>query len=226
MKRILTSRGGTTIGVADGSEAAAPAPSKKKIILLCVLLVMAMGLLCIAVGVLFVVAKEELPVTQEDRGVLLSVAAVAPYLDQFEPQLQLEMTAKTRSYLDGELYLTQEYHHPSDPDSPYCFSSVTVSRTSSDALIAFGTEWSATSFGMKVSDRKFSVQRRDDLFRYGASSRFAMILHDGDPVGNLFVCRHKRNVFTWTLSGAYFDDAELLAQILEPVLKRWSDYKP
>jgi len=75
----------------------------------------------------------------------------------------------------------------------------------------------AGNLGTRLADAE--VLERNDLFQFGAKSRFALLLDNGDPYGNFFGMCHGKTAFTVVLAGFYFDDGESWAELLAPVLQ-------
>ena len=80
-----------------------------------------------------------------------------------------------------------------------------------------------TEIGAGIEDLDFDER---PWLRYGDVSRCALVTRDGEPLGNFFACRKGVRTIVILWSGIYFDEAESFRDIVEPVLDKWSRYKP
>ena len=90
--------------------------------------------------------------------------------------------------------------------------------------MSYGGLWIGYKAVLASSD--VTANERNDLFRWGDSSRFAILEDEDGPYGNIFVARHGKIVYEFWLSGIYFDDTESVTELLEPVLERARTYSP
>ena len=193
-------------------------PRKSKKVLWILLLIpgaiIALVLLVVVGGFLFIATGTEEPVTDEDRAVLVDINLVAEWMEDYIPQRRGEKITKTR-YIDGSYDIDYEYDIPDDADAPYLNCTVTVEKNSTDALLSYGSIWGGGKIGMAMfSDVEIEVVERNDLFKWGDRSRFAILKSEGAPFGNMLITRKGRRIFFLLLSGIYFDDREAIGGLL------------
>ena len=197
-----------------------PAPRKSRSVLYVVLGMVA----AVILGVLFVVgsgtvfmltAKDE-PLSSDDRAALLTASQIAEWIDDFSPDVSKETFSKTR-FLDRSYDLDYEFEDPHNADAPYVSSSVTVEPKASDARISYKALQTGLDIGFGSQSGTVQVER-NDLFRWGDSSKFCVLEIDGTPFGNTFTAVKGKHVYMMTISGVYFDDPAVIQQLLRPRL--------
>jgi hypothetical protein len=209
-----------------------PPPRKRSRtwIWLVVILVPAGLLLCVAfvigIGAVYVLTAKEEPASQSERQLVVDAAAVAAARGDFTPRAELETCKKIR-YLDRSFDIEYEYDSPEDDDNPYINSSLTVERNLRDARTSYLSLWGGARLGMRFgSGTEVTVVERNDLFRWGDESRFALLQVGGFSGGNLFVARKDTKVVYLLLAGASLDEPGEIAALLGPVLERVEQFKP
>ena len=120
--------------------------------------------------------------------------------------------------IDGTILIEYEFQHP-DGGPPFVYSSVELHRSARDACLSF----SAGNLGLRLSS--LDPTDRNDLFTYGEKSRFALVEHEGKPVGNVFAMCHSRTVMLVMFVGLYFDDAEQWRALIEPALQALEEFE-
>ena len=86
-------------------------------------------------------------------------------------------------------------------------------------MTTYVTAWHGTQLGIAFGgDAEIELIERNDLFRWGNQSRFAIIQADGEPCGNLFVARKGTVVFYLIVSGIYFDDGGVFSELVSSAL--------
>jgi hypothetical protein len=179
----------------------------------------------IAVGAVFVMTAKEQPVTAIDRQMIVDIEALAECMEEFSPDLQYESIKKTK-YVDRSYDIEYEYAPPDESDDPFLYCCITVERKLSDAVTTYGIAWQTCKMMTWGSDAKIEYVDRNEIFKWGDSSRFAIIEADGDPAGNLFVAREGKTVVEVLVIGVYFDAREDFAAFVSSKLDNISRQLP
>ncbi|MEE2685458.1 MAG: hypothetical protein VYB09_04045 [Planctomycetota bacterium] len=184
-------------------------------------------MLFLSAGLLFVATGKEEPVTEADRAVLVDIDHLSEWMfDEYVPEKRGETVTKTR-YIDGSYDIEYEYDIPEDLNAPYLSCIITVERKISDARTSYVAMWSGSQLGMSLqSDVEIDVVERNDLFRWGDRSRFAILFTEGEPFGNVFITRTGKHIFYIVISGVYFDHQEGIRGMLSEHLDRLKSYQP
>lgn len=124
-----------------------------------------------------------------------------------------ESMSKER-WFDGSVMIEYEFHAPDDPNLPFVYSMAEVHRTLSDATISY----SAGNFAAPLGLGDAEMIDRSNEFYYGDNSKYALLTYNGKQYGNYFAMQDGKTVFMVMTSGFYFDDAELWAELIDPVL--------
>ncbi len=172
------------------------------------------------VGALFVLTATAEHVTAEDRQLIVDARALAEYTEDFTPNPKNETITRSR-YIDRSYDIEYEYDDPGNDNEPYLHCCVTVERKRSDALTTYLAAWQGSRLGMTWgADAEVEVVERNDLFRWGDQSKFAVFFVDGKPGGNIFVARKGNVVVDLILGGVYFDEAEGFSSFVSPALTK------
>lgn len=182
----------------------------------------AMFAACGAMALFAYFTAAELPVTAADRSVLVTAEHTADWVDDFVFRPELETATKKR-FLDGRHELVYFYH---DPDNGvYIYCTVGYEPKEADAHLTYVGQKGVASLDLKMSD-DIKVENRDELFRWGDESSFALLTSDGEPVGNMFTARKGRCTFHLIVGGAfYFEDGEIFAAFVERPLGQLEGHK-
>jgi hypothetical protein len=74
----------------------------------------------------------------------------------------------------------------------------------------------AGNFGVRLAGGE--LVERNDIFSFGDKSRFALLVENGEPLGNLFAMCSDKNAFLLMIGGVYFDERESWEELVGPVL--------
>lgn len=157
------------------------------------------------------------PARAEDRGVVVTIEDLAPYLEDLEPRPSIARFERNEAWGAEEI----QYEYDGSTSTPVVFlsSTATIEGSPEDARGAYigqGIGFSAALSAMSDITR----QRRDDLLRFGDESRSEILIGaDGAPVGNAFTMRSGRTTFSVFFLGVYFDDPAALDELLRPRLE-------
>ena len=176
------------------------------------------SLLLVAAGALFMLTARDEPLTAEDRQHLPDIELLAELTDDFAPD-ENDATVTKMRYIDGSYDIEYEYDSPDDFFAPYIYYCLTVEPNHGDAMTTYGLSWQATKIGMWGEDAEIEIVERNDLFKWGDASRFAIIKADGAPTGNIFVARSGRIVVDMIISGIYFDTPGGFGSLMNPTLE-------
>ena len=208
-----------------------PAPRKKRTLIWILILVPAsivgVVMLFVGGGLLFIATGKEQPVTARDHAILVDIDMLAEWMyEEYIPEKRGETLIKTR-YIDGSYDIEYEYDIPEDMNAPYLSCIVTVERTISDAQTSYVAIWGGSQLGFSLlSDIEIDLVERNDLFRWGDRSRFAILKTEGEPFGNVFITRTGKYIFYIIISGVYFDNHDGISGLLSEPLSQLSSYQP
>lgn len=204
-------------------------PVKKSKTWLIVLLVVGGSLvalvgLCVISGLAYYFTKKELPVTQRDRQVVLDIRHLESFVEGYRSNPRNETIAKYR-YLDDSHEVFYEYEDTHE-EGIYLSCTVTIEQNLSDANTTYLAESAGTEFGASFAGGDVEFIDRNDIFRWGDKSRFAIIQAENVPGGNFFIARLDKRVIAICFAGVYFDDSASVRELLMPVLSNLESYEP
>jgi hypothetical protein len=165
-------------------------------------------------------------IKEEDRPLLItakdleSYGAVVPETHAFESMKRIH-------YADRSVEIDYEYEAPDDMegiDPMYLTVTIEFEPTLSEAKSMYTLGKGAYAVGSKIGG--LEVVEQEDFFQWGDASFFSVLEYEGQPVGNLFITRKGKKIYTIMLSGLYFDDAALWRELVEPRLNYMTTYEP
>jgi hypothetical protein len=167
----------------------------------------------------------EQPVAETDKALFLRVADLARVGVRYPDSAAHEKFSKTK-HLGGVYELSYQFQTPeSEERRPlFIYASVSVQTKATDAMMTEGAE----KIGLLIGLKREGVEERDvaGAQRYGDSSRFALLVRDDKPIGNLFTMREGRKTYLLVISGVYFEDPELWKKLIGPKLEQLAAYSP
>ena len=181
------------------------------------------GSFLLGLGFVFNASGTSVPLTADERNLLLDIEHTALYLPDFEPTALRADITKT-VFLDDSYELNYVYDDPENAAAPYLAYTVTFEGSAVDAKTTYASSWGGTQAALFLGGGDVSVEEQNDLFSWGERSRFAVLTSDGRPFGNVFVGRNGTRVVYFLLAGLYFDEPAAIRQLLETHLKRLEAY--
>jgi hypothetical protein len=146
-------------------------------------------------------AQQE-PVTEADKAILVRVGDLAAFNVRLPDAESGESFSKVRQ-LDGAYELTYKFETPSGAPRPlFIHVSATLGRKASDAVLAE----SAEKIGLLIALKKSGVLEQEVAGI--KSGRLALLVKDGQPIGNLFTMREGSKTYLFLMSGLFVRDAE------------------
>lgn len=174
---------------------------------------------------LYIWTAKELPVGERERQVVLCAEELL--IEEEDPPVDPKLeTITKRRYIDGSHEIEYEYGAESDDAPIYLYCCVSIENSEEDARSVYGADTVFTHIGMRLGSDQVTHEKRDDIFRYGDQSSFAVIKAGGEPVGNLFSSRIGTKVFSVTIVGVIFDDGEIFGEVIGPHLEALRAYDP
>jgi hypothetical protein len=179
-------------------------------------------------GYFWFIHEIEEPVTAADRAVLITAEQVAKFEPGFRPDPALGKFRKVR-HLDGSRELTYEFETPDRAEQQfYIHCLVGVEPTASDAKDSYADlrleDNSKSVVHNAQAPERLDEVERNDLWRWGDSSRCMLLKYQGVEVGNHFMARKGRRYFSLVITGVCFDRSEVVAELLAPLLSRLENY--
>ena len=155
--------------------------------------------------------------TEADKAILVRVGDLAAFNVRVPDAESRESFTKVKQ-LDGAYELTYKFDTPSGAPRPlYIHVSATIGRKASDAALAE----SAEKIGLLIALRKSGVIEQEVAGI--KSGRLALLVKDGQPIGNLFTLREGTKTYLFLMSGLFLRDAEswekLAAKRLEQLVR-------
>jgi hypothetical protein len=173
-------------------------------------------------GVYFLFVHEiDVPVAASDRTMVITAQRVA----EFSPTLSIDPARDTFHkvrMLDGSRELTYEYDSTDGEGSVlYISHHITVEQTVSGARDGYVGQ----RIGAKYFARQIQQVERNDLWKWGDTSKCDLLMTNDKKVGNIFMGRKGRRYFFLIIVGVYFEDPGPIRELLDPVLQRLDTYE-
>jgi hypothetical protein len=175
--------------------------------------------LCLLACVALAACQAQEPLTETDKALFVRVADLSVFGVGYPDAEARESFSKTKQ-LDGAYELTYKFETASGAPRPlYMHVSATVGRTTSDAVLAETAE----KIGLLVAFRKNGVQESEvPGIKVG---KLALLLKDGQPIGNLFTLRDGSKTYLFIMSGLYVRNPEDWQKLIAPKLERLARYE-
>lgn len=148
-----------------------------------------------------------------DKNLVTHVALLQPYGVELPKDFEKYESLQREQWYDGTYVIEYEFDPPKALGLPIIYSSAERQRSKSEAC----TSYHAGNVGLKIAGT--DMRERDDLFKYGDRSRFAMLVDNGEPYGNLFSMCSGKTAFMTIIAGFYFDDGAAWKEMIDPVLQ-------
>ena len=172
----------------------------------------------IGLGAFWWATVKNVPVTDEDRRIVVRAIDLIPYFDEYSPVEEFESFEKVR-YIDQSEDLNYKYDSPK-VDEPYLAVTVTHERNRSDANTTYAMECSAQRFGLNLADGDFDLVENNSFYSAGDRSRFASISYNGESVGHLFVAQKGNSVYAFTMTVFVMDDPTIWRELFDDRIAR------
>lgn len=164
------------------------------------------------------------PLEEGDRQLLVTVVDLAGYGATIDP-VDASIVERRVQYFDGSLELEYEFEAAESSASPLYLSAVAgLERRKSDALVTYTAQREAVKLTAKAGG--LDMVPMPSFFSWGDDSLFVMLEYEGVTVGNFFLARKGRKTYFLMLSGFYFDEPALWAELVQPRLDRLSAFDP
>jgi hypothetical protein len=175
--------------------------------------------LCLLACVALAACDAQEPLTEADKALFVRVADLAVFGVGYPDAEARESFSKARQF-DGAYELTYKFETASGAVRPlYIHVSATVGRNASDAALAE----SAEKVGLLVAFRKSGVQESEvPGIKPG---KLALLLKDGQPIGNLFTLREGSRTYLFVMSGLYVRNPEDWQKLIAPKLEQLARYE-
>jgi hypothetical protein len=172
----------------------------------------------IGIGALWLATAKDVPVTNDDKKMVVRAGDLIPFFDEYSPVEKFESFEKLR-YIDQSEELSYEYDSPKD-DEPYIAVTVTHERNRGDANSTYSIEWSSQRLGLNIADGDIDLEENNSFYSSGDRSRFANITYGGDSVGHVFVAQKGKSVYAFTITGFVMDDPTMWRELFDNRIAR------
>jgi len=128
---------------------------------------------------------------------------------------------QVKTNFDGSVEIEYEYDSENDPsntDILWLISEAEINKTDELASTAFGDRISAYKIGSSIAGAEFSEDPK--LFTLGDENYSAYMMKDDTKIGNVLVIRKGNTIFSLLIGGVYFDDPQLLHELMSPKLEK------
>ncbi len=150
-----------------------------------------------------------------DRERVVTVEQLSAFGLELPADASAHETSARELWFDGTVILDYEFDPPAEWEAPYLYSMAEVHPSARDACLSHAAGGLGTRLG------GVEVDVRDDVFRHGDRSTFALLVDDGEPYGTYFSMCRGRTAFSLVVAGWVFDDADewrsFLGETLEHV---------
>lgn len=197
-----------------------PYPPKKKsnlwlILGLSIGVPLFMIVLFVGAAVAFTASAETTTASAADRRSALTVDDLGPFIEGFQADKSKEVANRIK-YIDGSYEIEYMY----EDDELYLESYVAFEPNASDAKYSYTGYQTGTSIGYSISESTVTEEKLSRMYDWGDECEFYLVKFDGLPGGNRLIARKGSKVVSFFWSGVYFDDAESLRELLDPVMAR------
>ncbi|HEY8378896.1 MAG TPA: hypothetical protein VIK91_20530 [Nannocystis sp.] len=182
------------------------------------------AVLVVGSAVVFEYTAKELPLTAEDRRVLVTADRLAE-LSQGFTHVARHDNFRKRRLIDGSFEIEYEYDDEGD-SAPYVLCTVDVEPSERDAREAYQLAWGSLHLGAKFGNDELTIEERNEVYKAGDASRFGVVKVDGSPIGNLFVARLGTKVLSLFVVGLWFDQGDEFKAVVGPALAALKTYEP
>jgi hypothetical protein len=174
----------------------------------------------VGLGALFNFTGKDVALEEGERSLVLDISHLAEWMPDYTPDPAREKVTKRR-YIDDSSEIEYVYDVPDQDDAPYLSYTLSFEPSEGDASTTYLSYWGGTRIAFYAfGEIEVDVSEKNDLFRWGDESRFALLSSAGAPFGNVFVAKKGRTVVYLIVSGIYFDDAENASGLLTPYLEK------
>lgn len=185
------------------------------------------GLGLLAAGAVSVMSGSDKPASAEERGLVITIEDLTGHMAGFEPPTGGKETFHRVDHFDGSTELVYEYDTVATGGTLYLSSGVTVETSPQNAGYSYTGMDIGVGIGLGIEPGSEVVQQeRNDLLTWGDQSRTALLVTNGQPVGNVFIGRRGRRIFHVLFAGVYFDEPEAFQELVTPHLEAIERYSP
>lgn len=133
----------------------------------------------------------------------------------------------SKTNIDGSLEIEYEFDsakNENNTDYLLISSQVEVNESIREAKESFRLTIDAFRLGLSISNKSLKLVEDKELFKWGDEYYSSYIVANDNIVGNLITARKDNKIFSLILMGIYFDDKDLLMELLGSKLSFISEY--
>ena len=163
---------------------------------------------------------------ESDKAFIVRATDLVDFGYGFKPINKHESFDMTQ-YFDGSIDIDYEFETPDKEQKEPLYLNVTLTSEAqvSDALFAEGIEKVGRTFLLK--QQSFTLKPLKGAKKYGTSSALYLLMYQGQPTGNYFVCRKGKRTYTILISGNfYIDDPAEWDNLVRAKMNKWLNAPP
>ncbi len=178
-------------------------------------------LFCLIISCFLILGCTTRDIKDHEKEFLITVNELEEYGVVIDDPSEAESFQVKRN-LDGSTEIEYEYDSENDSsnaDILWLKSEAEVLGSVELASTAFEDRISAYKIGAFLGNSEVEIIENPELFTLGNENYSAYFEKDGKKLGNLLVTRKGDTVFSLLMIGFYFDEPELLHELMSPKLR-------
>ncbi|MBT3814602.1 hypothetical protein HOE37_05030 [Candidatus Woesearchaeota archaeon] len=164
-----------------------------------------------------------LSISEEEKGLLISVEDFQDYDLSYLAEIgEYDKVA----YTDGSIEIEYEYDsfEIEKVDQLMIMSSINFEKNVAEAKQSFRNFILAYKGGAYFGDSK--VEEQENFIDLGDETFFSFLVNDDDEIfGNIIQIRRGDKIYVFMIAGPYFEDPDLVEELLDPKLALMEEYK-
>lgn len=161
-------------------------------------------------------------IQEAEKQYLVTIADLQQYGVELNHKASGESFEVTK-FFDSSQEIEYEYDSDNDPKnklSLYLSSCVEIHNSERAAKDAFKNTIAGYKLGTFITPNGVDIKAAENLFTLGDDNYSAYYVSNGNKGGNIISTRKDKVVYSFILSGLYFDDKESLHELIAPKLNK------
>ena len=191
----------------------APKSSGWKTLLIVIGVCVGLFVIIIGLGILYAFSGRDFDPTASQKESILTIDYAANFIG-IDPSEGVEEW-DCKKFIDGSIQIF--YLYTDEYTSLDC--TVTVERTTSDAVTSYAAEWGALKLGNRLSEADVGLEEANHVFSGGDDSQFAFQVSENERYGFAFITRKDKKIYFVDAWGITLEDPDVIAAFLTPKLE-------